>query len=181
MSHAIRHADRIHGTPSDAPRPAPPSISCSTACATSRITLLTRSFSAVVGVVLSGVVLAAPSVAAAADLTVNVSNISQARGTIQVAVYGSEADFRKTPLRGMREPATVGTVKIVVSDLPAGDYAVMVFQDLDGNDKLDTNLLGMPKEPWGGSLQGKSVFGAPGWSDAVFKLSQAGATIEVGL
>jgi len=66
-------------------------------------------------------------------------------------------------------------------DLASGSYAIMVFHDVNSNDKLDTNLLGMPKEPWGGSLQGKSVFGAPGWNDTKFELTDAGKSIDIML
>ena len=57
----------------------------------------------------------------------------------------------------------------------------MVFHDLNSNGKLDSNLFGIPKEPWGGSLQGKSVFGAPGWTDTQFELTDAGKTITIEL
>ncbi len=100
---------------------------------------------------------------------------------VQIAIYGSEADFRKTRLHGIQKPATRGKMTIVVNDLPEGEYAVLVYQDLDGNGKLDTNLIGIPKEPWGGSVQGKSVIGGPGWNDAKFRLPAGGFAVEIGL
>ncbi|MEZ5659789.1 MAG: DUF2141 domain-containing protein [Burkholderiaceae bacterium] len=121
--------------------------------------------------------LAAP--AQAANLTIAVTGIEQTTGSLNVAVYASAETFRKQTIKAVRVPASAAKVSIDLGDLPAGDYAVMVFQDLNGNLQLDTNLLGMPKEPWGGSLQGKSVFGAPAWNDVRFALPQSG--LEVGV
>jgi len=67
-----------------------------------------------------------------------------------------------------------------MSDLPAGEYAIMLFQDLDSNEELDTNLMGIPREPWGGSLQGKTIMRAPEWNDVKFKID-GDVTITVEL
>lgn len=120
--------------------------------------------------------------AAAATLTLTIEPVREARGTIQVAVYSSEQSFEQKKLfRGRRAPATAGTMKIEIGELPAGEYGVMVFQDLDGNDKLDRNLMGIPREPWGGSLGGKTSFGAPGWKDIRFTVPEAGASARIEL
>lgn len=115
----------------------------------------------------------------AATLTVQLTRVASDQGTLNVAVYDSEQSFRKTVTRGVRVPARTGSVSVEIDDLPAGDYAVMVFHDLDDDGELATNLLGIPKEPWGGSLQGRSVFGAPGWKDVRFELPETGTSIEI--
>lgn len=117
----------------------------------------------------------------AADLTVTIADVAMAEGQILLAIYDSEGNFRKTESIAARKPATQGDMVFSFPDLTEGDYAVMVFHDRNGNGELDTNLLGMPKEPWGGSLQGKSVFGAPGWSDTSFELTDAGTSITIRL
>jgi uncharacterized protein (DUF2141 family) len=40
-------------------------------------------------------------------------------------------------------------------DLPAGEYAILVIHDENGNELLDTNFIGMPKEPVGVSINPK--------------------------
>ena len=117
----------------------------------------------------------------AAELVVTVQSIAKPSGQVLVAVYDGEARFRKERTTGAMRRATPGEMQFKFSDLPAGDYAVMVFHDINDNGKLDTNLVGMPKEPWGGSLQGKSVFGAPTWTDVMFPLSADGKTIVVNI
>jgi len=56
--------------------------------------------------------------------------------------------------------------------LDEGQYAVMAFHDLNGNSKLDTNIFGFPKEPWGGSLNVSRVVGKPKWEQARFELAE---------
>ena len=40
-------------------------------------------------------------------------------------------------------------------DLPAGEYAILVIHDENSNELLDTNFIGMPKEPVGVSINPK--------------------------
>lgn len=122
-----------------------------------------------------------PIAAHAAELTLSIEPVAEAAGTIQIALYDNETNFRKQSLRALKLPATAGTMTVRIADLPPGDYAVMVFHDRNGNDKLDTNVMGIPKEPWGGSLGDKSVFGSPGWADVRFALKDGGATQRIKL
>jgi uncharacterized protein (DUF2141 family) len=121
------------------------------------------------------------SSATAANLTVTIADVATAEGEIMLVIYDSENNFRKTETIATRKPAIKGNMVFSFPDLTAGDYALMVFHDRNGNGELDTNLMGMPKEPWGGSLQGKSVFGAPGWSDTRFELADDGTSITITL
>lgn len=121
------------------------------------------------------------SQANAADLTVTVGPVETATGDVMLAVYNSKDTFRETVLTAKRAAATLGEMVFTFSDLEVGEYAVMVIHDVNGNDKLDTNLMGMPKEPWGGSLQGKRVFGAPGWDDTRFSLADTDVSLSITL
>jgi len=62
--------------------------------------------------------------------------------------------------------------------LPYGWYAVSVVHDQNNNDKLDTNFLGIPKEPYGFSNNPKSM-GKPSYDEAKFKLDAGQKVIEV--
>jgi uncharacterized protein (DUF2141 family) len=55
------------------------------------------------------------------------------------------------------------TMKQVTKDLslPAGQYVFSIYQDSNGNGKLDTNLIGIPREKFGFSnYDGKSAPGS---------------------
>ena len=73
------------------------------------------------------------------------------------------------------------SVSVTFDNIPVGKYAVMLFQDTNGNENLDTNLLGIPSEPWGASLNGTRVFGAPKWADVKFDVPEDGAQITLSM
>ncbi len=122
------------------------------------------------------------SAAGAMDVTIEVSNIESAEGNLNVAIYDNAAGLKeRSTHRAKRQPAAQGKMEILFKDMPAGEYGVMLFQDINGNNELDTNLLGIPTEPWSASLLGRSVFGAPGWEDINFKLPEAGDRIKIDM
>jgi uncharacterized protein (DUF2141 family) len=53
--------------------------------------------------------------------------------------------------------------------VPPGDYAVSEFHDENGNGKLDTNFIGMPKEGVGASNDAAGHMGPPKFDAARFK------------
>jgi uncharacterized protein (DUF2141 family) len=55
--------------------------------------------------------------------------------------------------------------------LPAGKYAVAVFQDIDNNNKLDRWLGLLPKEPYGFS-NNVGKYGPASFDNAAFDLTK---------
>ena len=118
--------------------------------------------------------------ASAADLNVTIDTVSVSEGTVRLAIYDNKKDFRKTALVQLLKPATRGQLMFQITDLPAGEYAVMVYHDLNNNNKLDTRaLFGIPKEPWGGSMNGNNYIGPPRWGNVNFQLPADGKSIVI--
>ena len=67
----------------------------------------------------------------------------------------------------------IGTLAVTFPNLPHGDYSVAVYHDVNGNQKLDTNLFGVPTEPYGFSNNARSKWGAPKYKVARFQLNQS--------
>jgi uncharacterized protein (DUF2141 family) len=65
-----------------------------------------------------------------------------------VAVFKDKSDWLKKPFRQVVLP-TDKTAQTVTVAMPHGTYAVSIFQDTNGNGKLDQNFLGIPREPFG--------------------------------
>lgn len=59
--------------------------------------------------------------------------------------------------------------KFILNNIPIGQYAVSVHHDEDGNNELNTNWFGMPKEGLGVSNNARGNFGPPEYSQAEFK------------
>jgi uncharacterized protein (DUF2141 family) len=57
-------------------------------------------------------------------------------------------------------------------ELEPGNYAVSVHHDDNDNDKMDTNFIGIPKEPIGLSNGAVAKFGPPKYKDAVFTVGE---------
>ena len=120
----------------------------------------------------------ATHVTVADTLIVEVNNIKKA-GEIHVAVYDNAEAFEAD--RGEKGGAAPGIVDgtIVMVDagtstfeyeLPAGQYAVGIFHDVNLNNKMDNNFLGLPKEQYGFSNNARALFGPPSFEDAAFEL-----------
>lgn len=112
--------------------------------------------------------LATSASAPAAPIEVVVGGIEQAKGRVHVEIcsqalfMGSDCPFSADA------PALSGTTVVTVPGVPPGRYAAQVFQDVNGNGKLDRGLFGVPKEPIGISRDAPIHFGPPKWPDASF-------------
>jgi uncharacterized protein (DUF2141 family) len=122
--------------------------------------------------------LVVPAAALAGDLTIEVSGITPDRGRIYVAVYDRADSFPISgrQLVGQILDPTARHLTAHFKDLPPGQYAAVVFQDFNGNGKLDKNFLGIPKEPYGFSNDARGSAGPPKFSDASVTLSPDGTT-----
>jgi len=105
-----------------------------------------------------------------ASLEVTVKNIKGTKGTIRIGLFTKEADFLKNATKGKVVDANGSEVKVVFEDLPAGDYAVSVIHDENGNEKLDTKAMGIPKEGFAFGNNAMGMFGPPSFDDAKVKL-----------
>jgi uncharacterized protein (DUF2141 family) len=125
--------------------------------------------------------LAAPATAWSSDLALKVENVRSPGGDLRIAVYGSEADYRKTPVRAIKVAAAGDPVAIRISGLAPGDYAVALYHDRNGNEKLDSNLMGIPTEPYGFSGVARNLMGPATWQQAKFNLPAEGGAVNVRL
>ncbi len=94
-------------------------------------------------------------------LVVEVDNIEKNQGSVLVAIY-QEVGFLKKTIIGKTIPVD-GNKKIQVKmpNLPFGKYAIAIRHDVNSNNKLDKNILGVPKEPYGFSNGITAKWGEP--------------------
>lgn len=119
--------------------------------------------------------------AAAADLQLNVGPLANAQGSLLVAIYNSASSFRKDAVQQQKIAAVAGRITVKFSNLAPGDYAVALFHDTNDNGKLDSNLFGIPQEPYGFSRIDRALMGAPGWDDVKFTLPDQGSNLDISL
>lgn len=105
-------------------------------------------------------------------ILVRIHNVESTDGTINVAAYSSDDTFLSMDraVKGSMVSAHKGIVTLKIEDLPAGEYALAVFHDENGNGKLDTNWLGIPKEKVAFSKGKLHMFGPPKYSECAFDI-----------
>jgi len=91
-------------------------------------------------------------------------------GKARIALDNSEEGYnsRGESLRGVKEKIVNRNCTVFFEDLPYGEYAIKVFHDKNDNQKLDKNLLGIPKEAYGFSNNARGTFGPPAFEKAKF-------------
>ena len=122
--------------------------------------------------------------ASAETLTVTVTGLRGAKGTLFMTVWNDEGRF----LGDVRHAAARRKVQVsgpettvVVEGLPRGVYAVTAFQDENGNGELDRNFIGLPKEPTGVSNDARGKMGPPKFKAAAFELNGPSRSIPIRL
>lgn len=113
-----------------------------------------------------------------ATIILNVVGINKAQGGELSAGIFTKANFPVIgkEVREIKAKVTDSVMQIVFKDIPPGEYGMAVYQDLDNDKKLKTNMIGMPKEPIGFSNDARIVMGPPSFKQAGVKV-EANKTI----
>lgn len=105
-------------------------------------------------------------------LNVEIINVKVAKGKLMVAIYRPDEKF------GAGTPAIARIVEVRTTggqttsfDMEPGEYALAAYHDVNGNEQLDKNFVGIPKEPYGFSKNFRPKFSAPSFKDCAFKVT----------
>lgn len=126
---------------------------------------------------------AAPALAQSADNTIVLTFETGARtGSVMVALYDSAAAYDGASGRPVAATAVSASGRVVATfeNLPAGDYAVKAFHDVNGDGEMNTNPFGMPIEPYAFSNNAVGNMGPARWDRARFTVSgETAQTISI--
>ena len=118
-------------------------------------------------------------------LTVRVSNIQNDKGQVGCSVFSKADGFPNEADEADRSTFVKpkdGAATCVFEGLASGKYAVSVMHDENNDGKLETSIVGRPKEWWGVSNNVPAErFGPPKYQAAVFSFTGDGKTIKVKL
>jgi len=118
------------------------------------------------------------NMALAGNLTLHVETASDT-GTIRAAVYDSQKSFEAGEMIAGSFVAARQGNSILVVNLKPGIYGITLYHDQNGNEELDTNLLGAPNEPFGFSNNPNIGFSTPNFD--AFKFEYDGESKELSI
>lgn len=120
----------------------------------------------------------------ATRLYVDVQGVRTSKGLIAVTLYADNPKrflVKHGSLYVGRVAATAPMTRVCIY-LPApGTYAIAVYHDINGNEKFDRNMLGLPSEAYGFSNNASTFFGLPSFSSVRIALPRSDMTISVKL
>ena len=147
-------------------------------------------FEAAVGVfapvpaVLLAAALLFPGAAAAdptkAQLTLTVTGIKEHKGALLIAVYDQAGYDADKDVAASMVPVVADTATTTF-EVPAGQYGIKLFHDVDGDGKMGMNPFGMPIEPFAFSNNAPAQFGPAMWDAAKFEVPASGAAQTIKL
>lgn len=108
------------------------------------------------------------------ELTINVTNIETLKGEIKIGVFNSSKNFLEegSAIKNYTIEIDENSEKIVIKDLPKGDYAISLCHDENSDNECNLNFLGIPKEGYGFSNNFVPKFSAPKFNDCKFTLEK---------
>ncbi|MBZ4683717.1 MAG: hypothetical protein JG768_1142 [Fusobacteriales bacterium] len=112
-------------------------------------------------------------------INLKINNISKNKGNIYIKIFNSKKNYKEDiPLKQLILPSDNNEISKEII-LPNDYYLFSIFQDINNNQKLDTNFLGIPKEPVG--LSNYNGKGIPGGFDKLKIYIESNNTIEINL
>lgn len=129
-----------------------------------------------------GAAVPAPHPAPATEtVTVVISALASTQSVVKLNFYNAPEKFLKDGQMAIRmvvRPEGKSVLKLPV-ELAPGEWAVAVSQDLNNNDKLDKNFLGIPTEPFAFSNNVKPRLSAPSFKECKFTVDGPGQVVNI--
>jgi len=117
-----------------------------------------------------------------AVLTVEITNIKNTRGVVQIGLYKRAENFPKPGKQyKMKRIKPKGkTLKYQFSGLKPGKYAVAIYHDENGDKVCNRNLIGVPTEAYAFSRNFRPSLSTPRFNQCYVSLKKA-RTISIKL
>jgi uncharacterized protein (DUF2141 family) len=113
-------------------------------------------------------------------LNITIDNVQNEKGVVRIAVYNEQNHLKKKYVWSGVLPANATKLNTNIP-IASGNYSVAVSQDLNKNDKLDTNIMGVPQEPYGFSNNARPKFRAPTFGEAKIEVGATQKNIYIRL
>lgn len=105
------------------------------------------------------------------NLKVTITRLHNNSGVVLVSLFREGNGFPDNAAKAYgKEKAYIvdKTATLIFKSVPPGTYAVAILHDENNNQKMDKNILGLPKEGYGFSNNASAPFGPPSYKKASF-------------
>lgn len=123
------------------------------------------------------------NVALNSRLTVEIKGLKNQKGSLRLSLFSNEQGFPNRSDRAIAfrcVEAKEAPVSVTFDQLAPGRYAVAVIHDANNDGKLNTGILGIPKEGFGFSRNPRIGIGAPSFQDTAISVTGE-STIQIKL
>ncbi|WP_081867648.1 DUF2141 domain-containing protein [Hymenobacter sp. IS2118] len=136
-----------------------------------------------VGTCLLGAAAPGPRVVENQSVTVVVTSLVSTTSTVRLYFYNTREGFLKSGKWAFSKavkPEGKRQFTLPV-ELPQGEWAVAITQDLNNNDKIDKNFIGIPTEPYAFSNNVRPTIAAPVFDECKFMVDGPGKVVSIVL
>ena len=102
------------------------------------------------------------------SLEMEINNLESNKGPIYIRIL----DENENPVIVGTSPVINYSAEISFDSISPGKYAIQFFHDENENQKMDFNLIGIPKEKFGSSNDVKPILGPPKFEKMLFEIYQ---------
>lgn len=112
------------------------------------------------------------SIQGGARISVVITDVNVLSGDVRLGLYNSKMNYKHTQdFRSIDTTASANTVRLSFENLPAGEYGIRLFHDIDGNGEFGMNKFGIPTEPYAFSNNAKGLMGPAKWNRVKFNVN----------
>lgn len=114
------------------------------------------------------------------NLKVTITKLHNNNGVVLVSLFKDGNGYPDEPEKAYgKEKAYIieKSATLIFKSVPPGSYAIAILHDENNNQKMDKNMLGIPKEGYGFSNNASAPFGPPSYKKASFNHTSNGQTV----
>jgi len=115
------------------------------------------------------------------SVSVKIDNIKSNEGAVLFGLYTEGTFMKSKPEFTAKSEVVDGVAQVTFENIPTGTYAISCFHDMNGNDQMDFEPSGMPKEAYAISNNAVNMYGPPEWSEAKFEVTGEDVNMNLNL
>lgn len=114
------------------------------------------------------------------DITVTINNANSDEGIMIFGLHNATTFMKSKGIQTIIKKVKDGKVTVIFKDVAPDTYGIIALHDKNSNHKMDVEVNGMPKEPYG--ISGNEMsFGPPQFMDAKFTVTTEDLALEIRL